>query len=160
MTDRVEAIIAVPRDDPKPLGAQGAELRDKAIELMYSVADVDEDTVRFVTASDSAQLDFDGHVVSVWQQNLIAVIYRAEGTALPGVVDPIQSVNQEDRVYSVVGCRRDVGPSAFVAPKVTAKLVNFGEWLDSQYLLTQNTKYPADVPISELVDAYLDDENF
>lgn len=42
----------------------------------------------------------------------------------------------------------------------TLDLINFGEWLDSQYLLTQNTKYPADVPISELVEAFLDDENF
>lgn len=42
----------------------------------------------------------------------------------------------------------------------TLDLTNFGEWLDSKRLLRSNPEYPADVPISELVEAFLDDENF
>lgn len=43
---------------------------------------------------------------------------------------------------------------------MTTMLVNFAEWLDNQRLLAVTTRWPADVPIEELVEAYLDDETF
>ena len=43
---------------------------------------------------------------------------------------------------------------------MTTTLVNFGEWLDSQRLLSVTPQWPADVPIEELVEAFLDDETF
>ncbi|QXO13323.1 hypothetical protein SEA_TROOPER_46 [Mycobacterium phage Trooper] len=102
MADRISVMMAEPIDHALPLDVQGVNLRRKAIDLMSEIADVDENTVRYDAATDSATLSLGGEVgmLSLWQHNLIGVLFHADGKAHKGVVGPVVHVDRESRHYS------------------------------------------------------------
>ncbi|ASZ75211.1 hypothetical protein PBI_MISSWHITE_45 [Mycobacterium phage MissWhite] len=104
MADRISAMLAEPIDTALPLDVQGVNLRRKAISLMSEIADVDENTVRYDAATDSATLNFGGEIgmLSLWQHNLIGVLFYADGKAHKGVVGPVIHEDRESRHYSKV----------------------------------------------------------
>ncbi|UJD21146.1 hypothetical protein SEA_SORORFAGO_49 [Mycobacterium phage SororFago] len=102
MADRIRVMIAEPIDPALPLDVQGVNLRRKAITLMSEVAEVNENSVRYETATDSATLSMDGEIgmLSLWQHNLIGVLFHADGKAHKGVCGPVIHVDRESRHYS------------------------------------------------------------
>lgn len=104
MADRITAIIAEPIDHALPLDVQGVNLRRKAIDLMSEIADVDENTVRYEAATDSATLNLEGEVglLTLWQHNLLGVMFYANGKAHKGVVGPVVHADREGQRYSKV----------------------------------------------------------
>ncbi|AVP42170.1 hypothetical protein SEA_SUPERAWESOME_47 [Mycobacterium phage SuperAwesome] len=102
MSDRIRVLIAEPIDNALPLDVQGVNLRRKAIDLMSEIADVDENTVRYEAATDTATLDLGGDVgaLTLWQHNLIGVLFHADGKAHKGVVGPVIHADREGRRYS------------------------------------------------------------
>jgi hypothetical protein len=107
MPDRIQVIIAVPRDGALPVDVQGVGSRRRAIELMQEIATVDENTVRFKGASEDCIATFGDHVVSTWQHNLLAIKFEANGKALGGVVGPVVHKDRDTRVYSQAAVVRD-----------------------------------------------------
>lgn len=99
-TDRIEVIIAVPRDDALPLDVQAVGLRRRAIDLMHEVAKVNENTVRYKGANEDCTINFEGHFISMWQMNLLAARFIADGTADPEVVAPVFRKEDTTRFYS------------------------------------------------------------
>ncbi|AVO22363.1 hypothetical protein PBI_SMEAGOL_49 [Mycobacterium phage Smeagol] len=107
MTDRLTAIVLVPRDDSLPLDVQGVFLRDRALAEMQKVADVDKSSLRFRSATEDAQIDLDGYTVSTWQHNLIAALFYADGQVAKDVVDKQIIKDPAARTYITVGFVRD-----------------------------------------------------
>lgn len=119
MSDRIQVLIAAPIDVALPLDVQGVGFRRRAVELMQEIATVDEITVRYVGATDSATVDFGGEVgvVSVWQTNLIGVRFYADGAALPGVCGPVIRGDRVTRFYSAASVSGAVdGPGTKLFP--------------------------------------------
>ncbi|AHG23828.1 hypothetical protein CH25_gp58 [Mycobacterium phage EagleEye] len=102
MSDRIRVIMTEPRDNALPLDVQGVQLRRRAIDLMSEIADVDENTVRYENASETAPIAMEGDVglLTLWQHNLIGVIFHADGKAHKGVVGPVVHADREGRRYS------------------------------------------------------------
>ncbi|ASZ75387.1 hypothetical protein PBI_JOSHKAYV_47 [Mycobacterium phage JoshKayV] len=87
MSDRIEVIMAAPVDHALPGDVQGVNLRRKAIELMQEAGTVDENSVRYKGFSEEATVSIDGNnQMSLWQNNLRAFIFVADGKALPGIL--------------------------------------------------------------------------
>ncbi|AEK08694.1 hypothetical protein FGG22_gp067 [Mycobacterium phage Hammer] len=102
MSDRIRVLIAEPIDNALPIDVQGVNLRRKAIDLMSEIADVDENTVRYEGATDTASVDLGGEAgtLSLWQQNLIGVLFYADGKAHKGVCGPVVHSDHKARHYS------------------------------------------------------------
>ncbi|QWS69776.1 hypothetical protein SEA_LEVIATHAN_47 [Mycobacterium Phage Leviathan] len=81
MPDRFEAIVVEPRDPALPLDVQGVALRRKAIEAMKDLGTVDENSVRYKAGTEDATLNVEGHFTSLWQRNLFAALFYADGKA-------------------------------------------------------------------------------
>ncbi|ALF00913.1 hypothetical protein SEA_SERENITY_46 [Mycobacterium phage Serenity] len=109
MADRIVAILAVPVDDALPIDVQAVGLRRKAIDLMKEIAEIDENTVRYKGATDNGTITFGGSVglVSVWQHNMIAARFTADGKASREIVGPIVQHDKVTRTFSSVGFVRD-----------------------------------------------------
>jgi len=99
-TDRIEVVMAVPRDDALPLDVQAVNLRRRAIDLMQEIATVNENTVRYKGASEDCTINFQDHYVSMWQMRLLAARFVADGTADPEVVGPVFHKDDHNRFYS------------------------------------------------------------
>ncbi|ATN92173.1 hypothetical protein SEA_TIPSYTHETREX_43 [Mycobacterium phage TipsytheTRex] len=107
MADRIEAVIAVPADDALPIDVQAVMLRRRVILLMQEVAEVDESSVRYRGASDNCALTLGKNTLSVWQQNLIAARFIADGKAKKEIVGPLVREDRDERIYSVVNVVRN-----------------------------------------------------
>lgn len=109
MADRIQVVIAVPRDEALPLDVQGVGLRRRAIELMQEIATVNESTVRYKAAADDATINFGGDIgmVSTWQHNLLAARFVADGKAQEGVCGPVTHEDRVTRVFSAASVVRD-----------------------------------------------------
>lgn len=109
MPDRITAVVAVPVDPALPLDVQGVGLRRIAIERMQEIATVDENTVRMKNTSDSAYIELGGGVgtISLWQLNLMAAQFTADGKALEGVVGGVTHRDAVTRLHSHVQVVRD-----------------------------------------------------
>lgn len=109
MADRIQVVIAVPVDDALPIDVQGVGLRRRAIELMQEVAKISESTVRYQGATDQGPINFGAEVgvVSLWQRNLIAARFIADGEANKQICGPVVHEDRTTRVYSVASVVRD-----------------------------------------------------
>ncbi|ATW60176.1 hypothetical protein SEA_PH8S_48 [Mycobacterium phage Ph8s] len=109
MPDRMHAVIAVPVDDALPIDVQGVGLRRKAIDLMKEIADVDENTVRYKGATDDATLHIGEGVgyFSLWQHNMIAARFIADGKAKREVVGAVTRYDRDARLLESVSFVRD-----------------------------------------------------
>lgn len=99
-TDRIEVIIAVPRDDALPLDVQAVGLRRRAIDLMQEVAKVNENTVRYKGASEDCVITFEDHTISAWQMNSLVARFVADGKANREVIGPVVHKDDTTRLYS------------------------------------------------------------
>lgn len=108
MSDRISVTIAVPRDVALPIDVQGVGLRRMAIDLMQTIARVDENSVRYEAASDDAVILFgDGNFFSTWQHNALTARFYADGEVFEGVGGPVIEQNLVTRVRSMVTYVRD-----------------------------------------------------
>lgn len=99
MPDRIHVVITTPVDNALPIDVQLVGLRRKAIEAMQEVADVDEQSVRYKGGSEDATVvGPDGHVISLWQSNLRAGQFVADGDIHDGVLVPVVRYNEVSRV--------------------------------------------------------------
>jgi hypothetical protein len=99
MPDRIHVIITTPTDDSLPIDVQLVGLRRKAIEAMQEVADISEQSVRYRGGTEDATvLDPDGHTISLWQQNLRAGRFVADGDVHDGVLVPVTRYDEVSRV--------------------------------------------------------------
>ncbi|QZD98226.1 hypothetical protein SEA_DIGNITY_47 [Mycobacterium phage Dignity] len=81
MPDRFECIVVEPRDPSLPLDVQGVNLRRKAIEAMKDLGTVDENSVRYKQSSEDATIFVLDQHMSLWQRNLFAALFYADGKA-------------------------------------------------------------------------------
>ncbi|QFG04526.1 hypothetical protein SEA_JEEVES_51 [Mycobacterium phage Jeeves] len=109
MADRIRVIVAEPIDHALPVDVQGVNLRRKAIELMSEIAVIDENTVRYEAATDSATLSLGGDigVLTLWQHNLLGALFHADGKAHKGVCGPVVHADREGRRYSSAQVERN-----------------------------------------------------
>ncbi|ASJ79741.1 hypothetical protein KIY83_gp45 [Mycobacterium phage Fameo] len=108
MSDRIEVIMAVPVDLALPGDVQGVSLRRKAIELMEEIATVDENSVRYKGFSDECTVVLrPGEYMTMWQRNLRAVLFYADGKAKEGVVGPVVHEDSETRFFSKAEVNRN-----------------------------------------------------
>lgn len=107
MSDRIEVILAVPRDVALPVDVQGVQFRRKAIDLMGEIAVINENSVRYQGGSEDCTISLDGHTLSTWQSNLLAVRWTADAAALKGVTGPIVHKDSTTRTYSAASVVRD-----------------------------------------------------
>lgn len=99
MPDRLHVIITTPADDALPIDVQLVGLRRKAIEAMQEVANIEEQSVRYKGGSDNATVvGPDGDTISLWQQNLRAGRFIAEGDVHDGVLVPVVRYDEVNRV--------------------------------------------------------------
>lgn len=97
--DRIHVIITTPVDNALPIDVQLVGLRRKAIEAMQEVADIDEQSVRYKGGSESAVLaGTDGDTISLWQRNLRAGQFIADGKIRDGVLFPVVRYDEVNRV--------------------------------------------------------------
>ncbi|AGK86004.1 hypothetical protein Chy4_0042 [Mycobacterium phage Chy4] len=109
MADRIQVVIALPRDEALPIDVQAVGLRRMAIDLMKEVADVEENTVRYSGGTDNATINFGGEIglLTTWQHNLLAARFVADGTAKKEVVGPIVHRDTVTRVHSSASVERN-----------------------------------------------------
>ncbi|QGJ91341.1 hypothetical protein SEA_BACHOME_48 [Mycobacterium phage Bachome] len=108
MKDRIEVIMAAPVDHALPGDVQGVNLRRKAIELMSEAAEIDENSVRYKGFTEEAAIVLaDGHTMSLWQHNLRAFRFIADGKVSEGVVGEIFHEDRDTRFYSRVAVNRN-----------------------------------------------------
>ncbi|AEK10540.1 hypothetical protein SEA_SNAZZY_46 [Mycobacterium phage Snazzy] len=108
MADRLTAIVMVPRDESLPLDVQGVFLRDRALAEMEKIAEVDKNSLRFEKASEDVHADLGGgDLVTTWQQDLIAALFRADGKVAKDVVDKQIIKDPVSRYFSSVSFVRD-----------------------------------------------------
>lgn len=81
MTDRFSAIIARPNRDNLPLDIQGSYMRSDALAAMRQLGDIKAETLRLTDVTDSSTIYVGGTLVSLWQCNMVAARYTADGTA-------------------------------------------------------------------------------
>ena len=107
MSDRIEAVIAVSRDDALPVDVQAVGLRRRAIDAMQEIATVDENTVRYRGGTDDGYISLGDRQVWTWQMNLLAASFVADGKALDGVVGPVIHHDEVTRTYSMASVERN-----------------------------------------------------
>lgn len=107
MSDRVQVVIAVPRDAALPVDVQGVGLRRKAIDLMQEIVAVNENSVRYGGASEDCIVTLGEDAVSMWQMNMLAVRFTADGKAHEGVCGPAIHADLVTRVRSAASVVRD-----------------------------------------------------
>ncbi|AJD82463.1 hypothetical protein SHEEN_45 [Mycobacterium phage Sheen] len=107
MADKIVALVSEPRDEDLPIDVQGVNLRHKAIELMQEIANIKKSTVRYRGATDAAVVDFgpDVGLVTLWQRNLMAARFDADGTVLKEVCGTVSKT--EGRNFYAVSFERD-----------------------------------------------------
>ncbi|AGT13907.1 hypothetical protein PBI_HOMINES_40 [Mycobacterium phage Homines] len=108
MPDRITAIVMVPRDESLPLDVQGVFLRDRALAEMEKIAEVDKSSLRFSSASETANISLDDdRTVCTWQMNLIAALFHADGKVSKDVVGKQVTEDRATRYFSSVSFVRD-----------------------------------------------------
>ncbi|QTF81467.1 hypothetical protein SEA_TARSUSIV_43 [Mycobacterium phage TarsusIV] len=106
MPDRLEAIVVEPRDPALPIDVQGVNLRRKAIEAMQALGTVDENSVRYKGGTEDATVSLDGHMMSLWQRNLFAALFYADGKA-DKARDASTVKDEERREFATARVARD-----------------------------------------------------
>ena len=88
MSDRVQVIFTVPVDLALPGDVQGVAWRRFAIQKMSSIAVIDENSVRYKGFSETSTIyRAGGGYLSLWQHNLRAFQFIADGEAIKGVFE-------------------------------------------------------------------------
>ncbi|AER48755.1 hypothetical protein CM07_gp60 [Mycobacterium phage Alma] len=106
MPDRLQAIVVEPRDPAVPIDVQGVNLRRKAITAMQALGSVDENTVRYKGGTEDATVSLNGTMMSLWQRNLMAALFYADGRADKSL--ETSTVRDEDhREFSAASVVRD-----------------------------------------------------
>lgn len=108
MADRIQAVIAVPRDEALPIDVQGVNLRRLALDRMSEVAEVDESSIRYKGGSDSATILLgEKEFMTMWQHNLMAARFFADGKAHKEICGPVVHQDWTLQVHSAVEVSRD-----------------------------------------------------
>lgn len=107
MADRFECIVVEPRDGSLPLDVQGVNLRRKAIEAMQELGTVDENSVRYKAGTEDATINvLDGTLMSLWQRNLFAALFYADGKAIKELSESLVA-DEDHRHFTTVRVNRD-----------------------------------------------------
>uniref|UniRef100_A0AAU8GRC3 Uncharacterized protein n=1 Tax=Mycobacterium phage BabyBack TaxID=3158877 RepID=A0AAU8GRC3_9CAUD len=106
MSDRFEAIVVEPRDPSLPLDVQGVNLRRRAIEAMQEIGTVDENSVRYKDSTDTATVSLANETLSLWQRNLFAALFYADGKATKEM-DSVTVSEEDRRRFTSVRVNRD-----------------------------------------------------
>lgn len=106
--DRIHVVITTPVDISLPIDVQLVGLRRKAIEVMQEIADIDEQSVRYKGGTeDGAVVGPDGNYMSLWQCNLRAGQFIADGKIHDGVLVPVVRYDEVNRVRTNVAFTRN-----------------------------------------------------
>lgn len=118
MPDRFVAIIGRPNRDNLPLDVQGSFLRGEALDAMRQLGEVKAETLRLTDVTDSGAVSVggtyvgaqsmkkDATLVTLWQHNMIATRFTADGKA----------TSLENEWSSEIDVRRGYFESAHVEP--------------------------------------------
>ncbi|EHB47650.1 hypothetical protein MycrhDRAFT_5776 [Mycolicibacterium rhodesiae JS60] len=107
MSDRISAVLMVPRDDALPMDVQAVNHRREVINLMKEIGEIDENSVRYKNATDQATISLGDNMMTCWQHNLIAVLYYADGKANKEIGGPIIHQDYTNRRHSCVRVERN-----------------------------------------------------
>jgi hypothetical protein len=107
MSDQIQVVVAVSRDEALPVDVQGVGLRRMAIDLMSEIAEVEENSVRYRGGTDDSVVLFGDYAITLWQHNLLAARFTAKGKTREGICGPVIKQDRVTRVYSSASVVRD-----------------------------------------------------